>query len=328
MTADRRKAAARARSNIALVKYWGKSEGTLNVPAVGSISIALEALWSDTEVEFSADFRADTLELDGERRPDRLARVSACLDLLRRRAGVDTRASVVSRNNFPTAAGLASSASGFAALVGAAAAALELGLSPRELSILARQGSGSAARSIFGGYVEMHAGRAADGSDSYAEPLLDADQWPLEVVVAINSSSEKSVASGSGMTRSAQTSPYYPAWVETHGADLDAVRHAIAARDFEALGEVAEFNCLKMHAAALAARPALLYWSGATVDCMHAVRHLRGSGVPVFFTIDAGPQLKAVCEPGARSAVATALAAVPGVAQVLISGIGPGLELR
>lgn len=326
--ADRLKAAARARSNIALVKYWGKADDALNVPAVGSISIALDALWSDTEVEFGAGYEQDTFELDGVRRPEQLARVSACLDLLRRIAGVESRAAVVSRNNFPTAAGLASSASGFAALVRAADAALNLQLPARELSVLARQGSGSAARSIFGGYVEMHAGRAADGSDSYAEPLLDAGEWPLEVVVAISSSGEKSVASGIGMTRSAASSPYYRAWVETHDADLDTAREAIRARDFAALAEVAEFSCLKMHAAALAARPALLYWNGATVECLHAVRRLRSSGVPVFFTVDAGPQVKAVCEPGARSAVAAALAAVPGVREVLISRIGPGVELR
>jgi diphosphomevalonate decarboxylase len=326
--AERLKAAARAHSNIALVKYWGKADGALNVPAVGSISIALEALWTDTEVEFSPAYAEDTLELDGARRSAELARVSACLDLLRRIAGVDCGAAVVSRNNFPTAAGLASSASGFAALVCAAAAALKLDLPLRELSVLARRGSGSAARSIFGGYVEMHAGRAADGSDSYAEPLLAGSEWPLEVVIAISSSSAKSVGSGSGMTRSAESSPYYPAWVRTHAADLDAARAAIRTRDFEALADVAEFSCLKMHAAALAARPGLLYWNGTTVECLHAVRRLRGNGLPVFFTVDAGPQVKAFCEPGARAAVAEALAAVPGVREVLVSAIGPGAELR
>jgi diphosphomevalonate decarboxylase len=321
-------AQARARSNIALVKYWGKADDALNLPAVGSISITLDALWSDTRVEFDTAARSDDFALDGRRRPEQLARVSACLDILRELAGVGTRAWVESRNNFPTGAGLASSASGFAALVAAAAAALGLDLPARELSIVARRGSGSAARSIFGGYVEMHVAKAADGRDSFAEPLLDADQWPLEVVVAITAVGEKSVGSGSGMTRSARSSAYYPAWVAAHPADLATARAAIATRDFAALAEVAESSCLKMHAAAMATNPPLLYWNGATIECVHRVRALRESGVPVFFTIDAGPQVKAVCTPEARGEVEAALAAMPGVVNVLVTGLGPGVELR
>jgi diphosphomevalonate decarboxylase len=234
---------------------------------------------------------------------------------------------VSSRNSFPTGAGLASSASGFAALVGAAAAALELELTPRELSILARRASGSAARSIFGGFVEMRVAERADGTDSFAEPLLPADEWPLEVVVAITATREKNVSSGSGMTRSAESSPYYRAWVDSHPADLAAARSAIGARDFGALGEVAETNCLKMHAAAMAATPPLLYWNGATVECLNRVRTLRAEGYPVFFTIDAGPQVKAVCAPEAKSAVRAALADVPGVLDTLVTGLGPGVEV-
>jgi diphosphomevalonate decarboxylase len=189
------KAAARARANIALVKYWGKADPLLNVPAVGSVSITLDGLFSETEVEFDGTLDGDSLVLDGEADAAALARVSACLDLLRSRAGVADRARVASRNNFPTGAGLASSASGFAALVAAAADALDLSLSARELSILARRGSGSAARSIFGGYVEMHAGVSADGDDSYAEQLLEPEAWPLRVVIAITSRERKPTGS-------------------------------------------------------------------------------------------------------------------------------------
>jgi diphosphomevalonate decarboxylase len=285
---------ARARANIALIKYWGKADARLKIPAVGSISITLDELWSETEVRVDAVLAEDELLLDGASRPEQLERVSACLDLLRQRAGIASRARVVSRNNFPTGAGLASSASGFAALVGAAAAALNLKMTDRELSIAARQGSGSAARSIFGGFVEMHRGRAADGSDSFAEPLLAASEWPLEVVIAITARGEKEVGSGAGMARSEESSPYYPAWVNGQDKDLAAARHAIAARDFAALAELAEHSCLKMHAAAMAARPPLLYWNGATVDCLHVIRQLRTAGVAVFFTVDAGPQVKAV----------------------------------
>jgi diphosphomevalonate decarboxylase len=321
-------ACVRAHANIALVKYWGKADAELNVPAVGSISITLDALWTDTEVSFDPELAADELVLDGRSRQAQLERVSRCLDLLRDLAGISTRARVTSRNNFPTGADLASSASGFAALVGAAAGALGLELPPRELSILARRGSGSAARSIFGGYVEMHAGCALDGSDSFAEPLLDAQAWPLEVVIALTARGEKAVGSGSGMMRSAQSSPYYPAWVDSHPADMAAARAAVLARDFERLAEVSEHSCLKMHAAAMAGRPPLVYWNAATLDCLHAVTRLRAGGVPVFFTIDAGPQVKAVCEPRARPAVEAALAETPGVLELLPSTLGPGLERR
>ena len=320
-------AAARARANIALVKYWGKADdGPLNVPAVGSISITLDALWSETEVHFEESLSADELTLNGRRRPEHMDRVRRCLDLLRGRAGVARAARVTSRNNFPTGAGLASSASGYAALTAAAARALNLKLSARELSLVARQGSGSAARSIFGGFVEMRAGALPDGSDSYAEPLMAAEAWPLELVVAVTAREEKPVSSRAGMNRSACTSPYFPAWVAASAADLGQGREAILNRDFESLADVAERNCLAMHGAAMAARPPLLYWNAATIACLEAVRALRRAAVPVFFTIDAGPQLKAVCAPGESATVRQALADVPGVLDVLESGLGPGIE--
>jgi diphosphomevalonate decarboxylase len=323
----RSKAAARARSNIALVKYWGKRDAALNLPAVGSISITLDALWTDTEVELDDAFERDLLELNGASRGGReLERVSQCLDILRARAGTQSPARVTSRNNFPTAAGLASSASGFAALVAAADAALGLRLPARELSIVARRGSGSAARSLFGGFVEMHVGAAADGSDAFAEPLLDASAWPLEVLVAITATGEKDVSSTIGMRASAESSPYYGAWVESHPEDMRTAREAILRRDFAALAAVAESSCLKMHAAALAASPGLVYWNGVTIECLRRVRELAGAGVPVFFTIDAGPQLKAVCERSATPRVEAALREIPGVVDILKTGLGPGVE--
>ena len=321
------KAAARARANIALVKYWGKADdGPLNIPAVGSISITLDALRTDTEVQFDESLAADRLTLNGQQRPEQLDRVRRCLEPLRARADVDHAARITSRNNFPTGAGLASSASGCAALTAAAAAALDVKLTARELSIVARQGSGSAARSVFGGFVEMRAGTRPDGSDSYAEPLMPAEAWPLELVVAVTAREEKRVSSRVGMTRSAATSPYFPAWVAGNPADLEQGREAILRRDFESLADVAERNCLRMHGAAMAARPPLLYWNAATIACLEAVRALRRAGVPVFFTIDAGPQLKAVCAPGESAAVREALTDVPGVLDVLESGLGPGVE--
>jgi diphosphomevalonate decarboxylase len=271
--------------------------------------------------------KADTLSLDGRpARPEQVARVRAVLDKIRSRAAACEHARVETSNNFPTGAGLASSASGFAALVVAASRAFGLSLGAEELSRIARQASGSAARSIFGGFVEMKAGVEPDGRDAHALPLLAAHAWPLEVVIAITSAGEKDVGSTEGMTRS-QSSPYYEAWVRSSERDLTAARAAIAARDFAALSEVSERSCLKMHALALSAEPALIYWNGATVEAMHCVRALRRAGAAVFFTIDAGPQLKAVCLPQDAARVAEALRDVPGVSQVLRSPLGGNARL-
>ena len=317
-------AAAQAQPNIALVKYWGKRDVVLNLPTTGSISITLDSLWTRTEVRFVPGQAHDRVSLNGRSDAAETKRVVACLDLLRQRAAVDWGAEVDSRNNFPTAAGLASSASGFAALVRAGAQALDLGLDETELSMLARRCSGSAARSIFGGYVEWARGRLTDGSDSVALPLLPADAWPLRVAVAVTSIAAKQIGSSEGMRHTAQSSPFQASWVATQPADLTTARNAILARDFDALALVSEHSCLKMHALALAAQPGLLYWNGATVECMHCVRTLRRQGVPVFFTIDAGPQLKAVCAPSAIGQVKAALREIPGVLHVLDSGLGAG----
>lgn len=319
------RAAARAHSNIALIKYWGKRDAALNLPAVGSISVTLADLYTDTRVCFDPALNADQLLLDGQ--PADTRRVSALLDLIRTRAGCDLRARIESQNNFPTAAGLASSASGFAALVVAACAAVDLRLDTAELSMLARRGSGSAARSIFGGYAEMQRGSAADGQDAYAKPLLAAADWPLAIVVAITRDTAKAVDSRAGMGATAATSSFYPTWVAQAETDLQAMRDAIATRDFHALGALAEHSCLKMHALMLSGDPGLLYWNPATVAAMQAIRGLRQQGVPVYFTIDAGPQVKALCPPAASATVARTLASVAGVERVIPTSLGPAAHL-
>lgn len=320
-------ASAQAQPNIALIKYWGKRDEALNLPAVGSLSITLDHLRTQTTLRFVPGQRGDRIVLNGKDDVRDAARISRFLDLLRRQRAVDWGAHVVSDNNFPTAAGLASSASGFAALALAAAAALDLPCTPSELSALARRGSGSAARSIFGGFVEWAHGMAADGADSIAHALYPPEHWPLRVVIAITSTSAKAVGSTEGMRRTARTSPFQPVWIDSQKADLEAARQAIHARDFEALAEISEHSCLKMHALAMAARPGLVYWNGATLDALHAVRSLRGQGVPVFFTIDAGPQLKAVCLPDAAARVADTLRSIPGVLEVLECGLGGGARV-
>lgn len=303
---------AHAHPNIALIKYWGKAPGAGNVPATPSLSITLDTLTTTTEVAEAAE---DAFHLNGQLIAD--AKVAACLANLRRSYPIPPLW-VHSRNNFPTAAGLASSASGFAALVTAIDTLCDLQLSPAVRSDLARQASGSAARSIFGGFV------ALEGPDWRGQRLLDGAQWPLNVVIAITDTASKAVSSSVGMRRSAETSPYYPAWVETTPTDFATARAAVDRRDFAALAEVAEHSCLKMHGLMLATLPGLLYWNATTLACLHAVRALRAAGEAVFFTVDAGPQVKAVCLPASAAAVTRALADVAGVTQVLTTGLGEG----
>ncbi len=315
-------ATARAGANIALVKYWGKRDARLNLPAAGSISITLADLETRTTVSPLPDLADDELLLDGQ--PASAGRIVPVLDRFRALSGCDLRCRVETSNSFPTGAGLASSASGFAALVVAADTAFGTGLDLARLSEQARLGSGSAARSIFGGFVEMAAGCRVDGHDAVAHPLLEAAEWPLEVVVAITEAGPKSVSSTNGMNLTMSTSPYYSAWVDSVPADLDRARRAVVAKDFGVLAEVAEASALKMHASALAAQPGLIYWNPATVACLHAVRALRDAGTGVFFTVDAGPQVKAVCLPGQGARVADRLADVDGVVQVMESRLGAG----
>jgi diphosphomevalonate decarboxylase len=319
-------ATAVAHPNIALIKYWGKRDIEENIPAVGSVSITLDGLTTTTSVHFDSGLAKDEFELNGSADPKMAERVSRCLQLLRERVGISLQARVVSENDFPTAAGLASSASGFAALVTAADAALGANIPQVELADMARRASGSAARSIFGGFVELRL--TPDGPHpTETRQVLGPTDWPLRVAVAVTDPGPKEVGSTEGMVRTEQSSPYYSGWVKSSEEDLAEARGAIAGRDFGALAEVSESSCLKMHAVMLSARPGLVYWNGATVECIQKVRRLRAEGEPVFFTVDAGPQVKAVCAPEAFDRVAAELAVIEGVRQVLASGLGLGARV-
>jgi len=338
------KASALAHPNIALVKYWGKRDVAYNLPGAGSLSLTLGGLATRTCVEFDAALDQDRLQLDKEdvARGDKLERVSQFLDLVRARAGITARARVITENDFPTGAGLASSASGFAALALAATKAAGLDLSPRELSILARRGSGSAARSIFGGFVEMNDGIFPFSEDAkrvetksleeasqaaFARPIAPASHWDLRCLIAVTSAGEKDVGSTEGMVRTQKTSPYYRQWIASVAPDIERAAHAVQARDFAALAAVAEASCLRMHASAIGAEPGILYWNATTVELIHAVRQARAGGLPVFFTIDAGPQVKVFCPADARDACHALLAATAGVRQILQAHPGEGARL-
>lgn len=318
------KATAIARSNIALVKYWGKRDAVLNLPAAGSISMTLDGLETRTTVEFS-EGEADRVRINGVELTGReLAKTSVFLDLVR--PGT-LRAEVESSNSFPTAAGLASSASGFAALALAATKAAGMDLSSHALSVLARRGSGSASRSIVGGFAIWHEGCREDGTDSFAEELAPRTHWDLHCLALVTVKGPKDVPSTQGMNLTMRTSPYYEAWIRTVNQDLELARKAILTRDFEALGDVAEGSCLAMHASAMAARPGVIYWSARTLELIHEVRALRALGTPCFFTIDAGPHVKVFCPAADAPAVRAHFSHHPAVVDILEATAGAGAEL-
>jgi diphosphomevalonate decarboxylase len=318
------KITAQACANIALVKYWGKRDSVRNLPAAGSLSLTLKALVTETSVEWDPSLERDELVLNGKPAPAD----SDFLDLVRALAGFEKRARVVSENRFPTASGLASSASGFAALALAASRAAGLELSERDLSILARRGSGSAARSIYGGFVRMNAGTKPDGSDAYATPIETGLVDDVRMVIAIvGGGVPKTHGSRDAMEHCAQTSPLYRAWIEQVPRDLAAAESAIASRDIRALGELAEANALAMHASAIAARPAIIYWQPATLAALAAVRDLRKSGLAAWATMDAGPHVKVLTTRADAETVATAMRDVEGVTATMISEAGGPAEV-
>ncbi len=315
------RATARAQPNIALIKYWGKRDSIRNLPAVGSISITLADLVTTMSVEFDDSLCDDVFVVNDNEDPAMLPRVARCLDSVggkQRR-----RARIVSECNFPIAAGLASSAAAFAALVVAADAAAGQSSTTAELASLAGRASGSAARSLHGGYVELE----NRDDDIVVRSLRSADDWPLKVVVAITAKGPKPVSSGEAMEVGRKTSPFFDRWVDQQPADILDAKDAIANRDFAKLASIAEHNCLKMHSVMWASRPPMIYWNSATLACMQTVRELQSQGVEVFFTIDAGPQVKAVCTAEDQPRVLEALTATTGVQDIMLSGLGDGASL-
>jgi len=276
-----------APANIALCKYWGKRDTELNLPVNSSLSISLGKLGTRTVVKFAKN--ADRIFLNGKRAPKGFAvRLSDYLDLFRKKG---LFFEVRTKNNIPTGAGLASSASGFAALIQALNELMGWKLSRRELSMLARIGSGSAARSLCDGFAVWHAGQRPDGMDSYAETVDGA--WPeLRVGILEVSARRKKTGSTEGMNRTRETSELYEAWPAQAACDFDELRAAIAAKDFSMLGKTAENNALAMHATMLAAWPPLCYWKPQSVSLMQKVWEVREYGFELYFTMDAGPNLK------------------------------------
>lgn len=329
-------AVAKANVNIALIKYWGKRDERLILPYTSSLSLTLSDLYATTSVHFDESLTSDCVTLDEVELPtddSTRLRVVAMLDLVREKAGISTKAKVVSHNHVPIAAGLASSASGSAALAAAASYAAGLNLTPRELSRLARRGSGSACRSIFGGFVLWNKGE--DDETSYAEPIADllaetADKPlsaslstsipaslsssltatknlnPAMIVVTLDRS-KKPISSRTAMRRTVETSPAYMPWVEQSKKDLACALDAIRVGSIEQLGEVMEQNSLGMHETMRKADPPVNYLTDKTYAVLDAVRSMRECGWPVWATMDAGPNVKVLTDAGCAARVAEEL---------------------
>ncbi len=318
-------ASARAHSNIAFIKYWGNRDHGIRLPANSSLSMNLAALHSTTRVTWSDALETDRLMINRKPAvPAALHRVSAHLDTLREELRTTLRADVSSHNNFPMGAGIASSASAFAALTLAATAALGRRYSERELSVLARRGSGSAARSIPAGFVEWRAGGA--DKESYAESIASPDYWSLEDVIAVISRAHKQVGSTAGHA-TANSSVLQKARVANAAARLESAKHAILARDFERLAAVVEEDSNLMHAVMMTSRPALFYWLPKSLGIMLAVREWRAQGIQVAYTLDAGPNVHCICGAEDAAAVAQRLAELDPHIEVIRSSVGGGARL-
>ncbi|EFR98573.1 diphosphomevalonate decarboxylase, partial [Listeria ivanovii FSL F6-596] len=231
---------------------------------------------------------------DGEEKTD--AKVTRFIDKMREEFGLNARALIISENHVPTAAGLASSASAFAALALAGSHAAGRNDTQQYISKLARFGSGSASRSIYGDFVIWEKGELADGSDSFAVPFTKKLSDKISMVIAVVSDKKKKVSSRDGMRSTVETSPFFKNWVAAAESDLEEMKQAILAEDFIKVGEITEQNGMKMHATTLGAEPPFTYFKPLSLEIMDAVRELRGNGIPAYFTMDAGPNVKVICE--------------------------------
>ncbi|MDD5468258.1 MAG: diphosphomevalonate decarboxylase [Anaerolineales bacterium] len=319
-------AVAVAYPNIALIKYWGDRDADLHLPVNGSISMNLAGLTARSQASLEPRLAQDELILNGERvGGDSLVRMIAFLDRVRALAGVGERFQVVSANNFPTAAGIASSAAAFAALSLAATAACGLRLEEAELSRLARLGSGSACRSVPGGFVEWHMG--VDHASSYATSFAPPEHWDLRDHIALVSEAGKAVSSRQGHLL-ASSSPLQEGRLRGVTERLGRCRSAILAKDFAALAEVVEQDSLLMHAVMMTSSPPLFYWAPATLRVLSAVRQWRSEGAPVCATIDAGPNVHVLAPGEWAEWVVEQLQGVPGVKQVLSAAPGGPAHLE
>lgn len=319
------KATCRATSNIAFVKYWGRIDNRLRLPMNGSISMNLDAATTLTTVEFDEALNQDSLHpkslpLDDKQQK----RVFEHVDRIRHLAGIETRVMIATQNNFPMGAGIASSASAFAALTMAGTAAAGLKLSTEELTILARQGSGSACRSIPPGFVEWHYGKSSDAS--YAEQIAPPSHWDLRDLIAIAQTEHKSIGSTKGNDL-VTSSPFNETRVHLAEEALKIIRRAILKRDFHPFGEEMEREAIRLHVVAMTSEPPLFYWNDTTLRIIQAVQKWRSEGLYSYFTIDAGANVHVIAVGEDASVVERRLRALAGVEDVIHSRVGEGAKL-
>ena len=319
-------ATAISHPNIAFIKYWGNRDNELRLPANGSISMNLDGLTTRTRVTFDPSFPTDIFDLNNKRQSgSSLERVVKHLNFIRGLRGVSTHAHVLSDNDFPTGAGIASSASAFAALTLATVAALGLQIPEANLSRLARRGSGSACRSIPAGITEWHKGHS--DVDSFAVTIADPTYWALADCIAVVEEEPKKVGSSEGHA-SASTSPLQAARVSDSERRLDICRNAIMKKDFQALSEIIELDSNMMHSVMMTSNPPLFYWLPATLDIMTSVRSWRKTGLPAAYTLDAGANVHVICEADKIDVIERRLSALPGVKQVIVSNVGGAAHLQ
>ncbi len=288
----------KANANIALIKYWGKRDEELFLPTKSSLSITLPSLSTFTEIELKEpEAKQDEIYINSKLAEGKTKeKIVNFLDLFRRLYNIKNYFKINTKNEFPTGAGLASSASGFAALSLALNEICELNLLKRELSILARQGSGSASRSVYDGFVLWHKGEKDDGSDSYAQQLFDQNHWPeFRVLVAIVDRKQKKISSREAMQITVKTSSSYKKWLIDSEKRIPQMIEAIKNRDFKKVGQLAEVDCLQMHQTMKDSHPSINYLQPDTLKIIEQIKELRKNGTDCYFTIDAGPNVKILC---------------------------------
>lgn len=317
----------RAHTNIALIKYWGKRNDELFLPMNSSLSLTLDAFYTDTEVALDSDFTSDTFFLNDVKQDEKeTEKITKFLNLFRNEVNIETKACVKSYNHVPTAAGLASSASAFSALAGAMNQASGLNLDPKTLSTYARRGSGSATRSIYGGFVEWYMGEDDLSETSHAIPVDDAS-WDIGMIVIAVNTGRKKLSSRVGMKQTIATSPFYSSWVETATSDLTKMKDAIKQKDFITLGEITESNGMKMHATMLGAFPPISYWEPDSVKAIQTVKEIRGMGIPCYVTMDAGPNVKVLCKASDMAKIEELLLKEFKREQIIPTTVGEGIKL-
>lgn len=318
------KTTAIAPSNIAFIKYWGKKDEELKIPENGSISMNLSNLITTTTVEFDSKYEKDLITINNKSDEQVKNRIIKHLNLIRKKTNINLRAKVVSTNNFPDGTGLSSSASGFAALTMAGAKAAGLNLQKKELSILARQGSGSACRSIPDGFVEWLGGDTSD--TSYAESLYTPNYWAIVDVVAIVSQEKKEISSTDGQ-KLTTTSPFFLTRLNNINEKINRFKESLKIKNFTEFGQIIEEEALELHAIMLTSTPSLIYWQPETIKMMKLIKKWRDEGLEVYFTVNTGQDIHLITEEKNTKILVERLKNIKEVKKIIINQPAIGARL-